>query len=98
MDIKKLYRNLSDRFILDFEDSSLVNHNGLKGDYRETSLKEFLLKGRLPRRFDIGKGEIISSFSGISKQSDLIIYDSIEGISFQGKEDLKVFPIESICE
>lgn len=97
MDIKKLYRNLSDRFILDFEDSSLANHNVIKGDYREASLKEFLLKGRLPKRFDIGKGEIISSFLGVSKQSDLIIYDSIEGISFQGKEDLRVFPIESIC-
>lgn len=97
MDIKKLYRNLSDRFILDFEDSSLANHNGIKGDYREASLKEFLLKGRLPKRFDIGKGEIISSFLGVSKQSDLIVYDSIEGISFQGKEDLRVFPIESIC-
>ena len=97
MNIKKLYRNLSDKFLLDFEESSIMNHNGIKGDYRESSLKEFLLNGRLPKRFDIGKGEIISSFSGVSKQSDLIIYDSIEGISFQGKEDLKVFPIESIC-
>ncbi len=97
MNIKKIYRNLSDKFILDFENSSEINHNGNIGEYREKSLKEFLENGRLPRRYAIGNGEIISSVSGVSKQSDLIIYDSVEGLSFEGKDNLKIFPIESVC-
>ena len=97
MNIKKIYRNLSDKFILDFENSSEINHNGNIGEYREKSLKEFLENGRLPQRYAIGNGEIISSVSGVSKQSDLIIYDSVEGLSFEGKDNLKIFPIESVC-
>lgn len=97
MNIKKIYRNISDQFLLDFEKSSEINHNGNIGDYRESALKDFLENGRLPQRFGIGKGEIVSSVQGVSKQSDLIIYDKIEGLSFEGKDSLKVFPVESIC-
>ena len=97
MNIKKIYRSISDKFLLDFEESAEMSNNTNIGDYRESTLREFLENGRLPQRFGIGKGEIISSIQGVSKQCDLIIYDRIEGISFKSKDSVQVFPIESVC-
>lgn len=96
MDTKKVFRMISDKLMKDFVLSAEVNHNGNKGSYRESALKDFLVKGRLPERYGIGSGEIVGPIQNVSKQSDLIIYDKINGFSLIYSEQIQVYPIECV--
>ena len=96
MDIKKVFRGISRKLQTDFEISSEINHQGNKGTYRESALREFLLSGRLPKRFGIGTGEIIGPARNVSKQSDLVIYDQLDGMSLVYDDDVQIYPIESV--
>ncbi|WP_192456275.1 DUF6602 domain-containing protein [Musicola keenii] len=96
MDVKKVFRGISKKLLTDFEISSEINHNGNKGDYREGTLRNFLLSGRLPKRFGVGSGEIIGPTRNVSKQSDLVIYDQLDGMSLIYEDDIQIFPIESV--
>lgn len=96
MDTKKVFRHVSNKMLSDFEVSSEIHHNGSKGTYRESSLKKFLEEGRLPKRFAIGSGEIVGLAQNVSKQSDLIIYDQIDGLSLIYDDNIQVYPIESV--
>jgi len=96
MDIKKVFRGISQKLQTDFEISSEINHQGNKGTYRESALRDFLLSGRLPKRFGIGTGEIIGPTRNVSKQSDLVIYDQLDGMSLVYDDDVQIYPIESV--
>lgn len=96
MDIKKVFRGISKKLQTDFEISAEINHQGNKGVYRESALREFLVSGRLPKRFGIGTGEIIGPTRNVSKQSDLVIYDQLDGISLVYDEDVQIYPVESV--
>ena len=96
MDIKKVFRGISQKLQSDFEISSEINHQGNKGTYRESALRDFLLSGRLPKRFGIGTGEIIGPTRKVSKQSDLVIFDQLDGMSLVYDNDVQIYPIESI--
>ena len=96
MDIKKIFRGIGAKLEYEFNISSEINHNGNKGTYRENALKDFLKKGKLPRRYGVGSGEIIGRAENVSKQCDLIIYDQLDGISLVYDEDIQVYPIESV--
>lgn len=96
MDIKKVFRGISQKLQTDFEISAEINHQGNKGTYRESALREFLLSGRLPKRFGIGTGEIIGPMRNVSKQSDLVIYDQLDGMSLVYDDNIQIYPIESV--
>lgn len=96
MDITKIFELISEQMKKDFEVSAEFIHNGLRGDYREDSLKKFLSSGKLPKQYSIGNGEIISSYSQTSKQTDLVIYDSNKSIILHASKSMQIFPIESI--
>lgn len=96
MDIKKVFRGISQKLQTDFEISSEINHQGNKGTYRESALRDFLNSGRLPKRYGIGTGEIIGPTRNVSKQSDLVIYDQLDGMSLLYDENVQIFPIESV--
>ena len=70
---------------------------GSKGSYRENTLKQFLSDGRLPSRYGIGTGEIVGLAHNVSRQSDLIIYDHLNGISLVYDENTQVYPIECVA-
>ena len=81
----------------DFDISAEIKHQGSKGTYRENSLKKFLSEGRLPLRYGIGTGEIVGPAYNVSRQSDLVIYDRLNGISLIYDESTQVFPIECVA-
>lgn len=97
MDIKKVFRGISQKLQTDFKISSEINHQGNKGTYRESALRDFLLSGRLPKRFGIGTGEIIGPTRNVSKQSDLVIFDQLDGMSLVYDDNVQIYPIECIC-
>ncbi len=96
MDVRKIFREISQKMSSDFRSSEEIKHSGSKGLFRENALKDFLQNGRLPKRYAIGSGEIVGPNSDISKQSDLIIYDALEGIPLLYSETVQVFPIDCV--
>lgn len=97
MDTRKVFRRISNKMLEDFEISAEINHQGSKGTYRQNSLKKFLAQGRLPSRYGIGTGEIVGPIQNVSRQSDLIIYDQLNGFSLIYDEETQVYPIECIA-
>lgn len=97
MDTKGVFRRLSRKMVEDFNISAEINHQGSKGSYRENTLKRFLSEGRLPSRYGIGTGEIVGPAHNVSHQSDLIIYDCLNGISLIYDENTQVYPIECVA-
>lgn len=96
MEITKVFELISKKMSMDFELSAGFGHHGLRGSHREDVLRKFLSEGRLPKQYAIGNGEIISSYSQTSKQTDLIIYDLNKSIIFEATDTLQIFPIESV--
>jgi len=71
------------------------NHSGDKGTSIENLFREFLRK-YLPRRLEIGNGEIIDSGGQKSKQTDLVIVNEDHPFTFT--PDLPgLFFIEGVC-
>lgn len=96
MEIKNIFNLISQKMMAEFNISAEFNHSGVKGDYREDALKKFLENGKLPKQYKLGNGEIISSYSQTSKQTDLIVYDNNKSIIFQASESIQIYPIETI--
>lgn len=96
MDVRQLFRGISTKLLVDFETSAGMNHQGNKGAFRESALREFLSDNRLPARFGLGTGEVVSSFGGVSRQSDIVVYDRLNSIPLLYNESVQVFPIESV--
>ena len=81
----------------DFVASAQVHHKGSKGTFREGILRDFLEAGRLPMRYGLGAGEIISYIRGeTSRQADLIVYDKLNGITLLYDKAVQVFPINCV--
>ena len=97
MDTKAAFRRISRKLSNEFELSAQINHSGSKGLYREDALRTFLAEGRLPGRFGVGMGEIVGPARSVSRQSDLIIYDQLDGISLIHSEGTQVYPIECVA-
>jgi len=66
------------------------------GDCREDALIQFLKNGKLPSKYGIGSGEIISPLREVSRQSDLIIYDAGKCPLWIYSQKVQVFPIEGV--
>ena len=96
MDVKKIFRAVSRQMLDSFLASAEFKHLGNRGTFREDSLRKFLEQGRLPGRYGIGNGEIVSPNSETSKQVDLVVYDKLRGISLFYSESVQVYPIECV--
>ncbi len=94
MDIKKIFSRISSKLLSDFDTSSELEHTGVKGNIREDSLKGFLVE-KLPHKYGLSSGQIISPFKSISKQTDIIIYNRHEFNPLFG-EGTQIFPVESL--
>ena len=96
MDFKEIFKGISKKLYSDFEISSQISHGTDKGSFREDSLKKFLEEGKLPKKYTIGHGQVISRKNEVSKSVDLVIYDSIESSPLLYNDATQIFPIESI--
>jgi hypothetical protein len=96
MDIRKIFREMSKKLYSDFVMSSQVSHSVSKGNIRENALREFLENGRLPKRYGVGRGEIVSTKSDVSKQGDLIIYDQLNSIPLLYDASTQIYPVDCV--
>jgi len=72
-----------------------IPHHGERGGIRERRVVDFL-RFILPQRYGIGTGHIIDRDRMISKQSDIVIYDALDGIVFPIDNYYSLFPCESV--
>lgn len=96
MDTRLLFRGISDKLRIDFATTSQILHNGSRGTVRENGLRKFLCEGRLPYKYAVGSGEIVGRTRDTSRQSDLIIYDRLNGIMLLYDEQTQVIPIDCV--
>lgn len=80
----------------DFREIQQCNpHSGEKGSEAEEILKQFL-RARLPRRFDVGAGIVLGTDGAASRQSDVIIYDSINSPIYRTGTRLQILPRDNV--
>lgn len=96
MNMREIYKGLSSKLVSDFEISSQIEHNGDLGTFREGSLRKFLLDERLPNKYSIGHGQIISQKNDVSKSVDLVVYDHVNNIPLLYDQNTQIFPIEAV--
>jgi hypothetical protein len=93
MNLANVMKSISTKMKAEYEESSNLNHGGLKGDSRENTVKNFLEK-YLVDKFGITRGEIVSIDGETSKQQDIVIYDSHVCPVLYNAEDIRVVPVE----
>lgn len=75
--------------------NSLVPHHVTKGTLNEESLRR-VLAAFLPKRYELGAGFVIDSFSNRSNQVDIIIYDSVYYSKLFNSFSQVLFPVETV--
>lgn len=75
--------------------TSHIEHQGIKGNYREELLKRYL-RDLIPSKYSIGTGIIVDANQEQSRQQDFFIYDNINSPVFLKMEAAQVIPIESV--
>lgn len=94
--VAKLYSQIEQTIRLEFRGwEHDLPHPGEKGGIRERRVADFL-SGVLPRRLAIGSGHIVNKREDISDQTDIVIYDAIDGVALPIDRYYSLFPCESV--
>lgn len=88
-------RNASDELESKFQSSKLFTHPGEIGSVREEIISD-LIRPFLPECYGLGSGQIFSSEDEMSKQIDIVIYDSIYSNVLFKNQKANLFPCESV--
>ena len=75
--------------------SSIIQHNLLKGEFRERRVISGL-RPFIPMRYTLSSGIVVNASSKFSKQQDIIISDTVTVPPFLASTELSVHAIESI--
>lgn len=84
-----------ERISADFDFSAMIDHSSSKGTFREHLLKSFL-RPFLPGCYGISGGQAFDNAGNISKQLDVVIYDSLFSYIAPYMDDFIYFPCESV--
>ncbi len=77
------------------ESSKLYKHNGLRGTCREEDLIN-VIRDCIPECYGMKAGQIFSSDDRISKQIDVVIFDTVFSNYFKKDSSAYLFPCESV--
>ena len=91
----EMLRKSIKRIEADFDFSAIIDHNCSKGTFREQILKNFL-KPFLPGCYGVSGGQAFDNDGNISKQLDVVVYDSLFSYLAPYMDDFIYFPCESI--
>ena len=72
-----------------------IHHAGLKGAGVEMLVQEFF-EAILPKNIGIGTGLVIDQYGAMSKQVDIVLYDSAATPSFLSYGGVRLFPVECV--
>jgi hypothetical protein len=92
--VADLIANEAERLAAAFR-QKLIPHAGEFGRAREEIVREFL-RQQLPKRFGVGTGFVIDVHGNVSKQTDVIVYDSQACPVFSSAGGAQLFPCEGV--
>ncbi len=96
INIKQLFKNVSAKLMQEFLETEKTLVFPLdRGAGREEAIRTFL-KEKLPRRFGVSKGFVVSHTGEQSSQCDIIVYDADTSPIFYSDLNQEVFPVESV--
>jgi hypothetical protein len=95
MDVRKSFTAVSKRLMADFEATEEVKHTGGRGTLREEALKDFL-QSRIPKRYAVGAGEVVTPDNRTSGQLDVVIFDDFRFPRLSIGDPHSVFPVEGV--
>jgi len=90
-----VFREINEQLLSEFRKTAEVTHPGGKGTLREDAFADFLAR-YLPNKYQVGRGEVISSNNRTSPQLDLVVYDASHCPALITSSSHAVFPIESV--
>lgn len=91
----EMLRKSIKRIEADFDFSAIIDHNCSKGTFREQILKNFL-RPFLPGCYGVSGGQAFDNDGNISKQLDVVVYDSLFSYLAPYMDDFIYFPCESV--
>ena len=97
IELKNLIQTAGEQLRKEFEEIRQNNpHAAESGAEVEIILKQFL-KERLPKRFDIESSIVIGSDGSISRQTDLIIYDTLNSPIYRKGPKVYILPRDNVA-
>lgn len=95
-EIQKYFETIEETMRLAFRGwEADLTHAGEQGGIRERRVKDFL-SSVLPKRYGIGTGHIVDSQGNMSSQTDIVIYDALDGIVLPVDEYYSLYPCECV--
>lgn len=95
MKLLQALRNSVQRIEADLGDSSLFDHLGDRGEFRERLLERFL-RPFLPACYGLGSGAVFAADGAHSKQIDIVIYDAVfSNVLFRDGNN-SLYPCENV--
>lgn len=96
VNVEEVFASVTRKLLQEFNETEKVLPLPLdRGAQREEAVREFL-REKLPRRYGVSKGFIVSSDGVQSEQCDVIIYDAHTSPVFYSNVDQEVFPVETV--
>ncbi len=91
----EIFKNVEQEMLGAIGQANVIPHNPTKGSAIEEIFMNFL-KTRLPRSLDVSSGIIVDSNGRVSKQIDVIIFDSLKTPIFFKNKDTQIIPVECV--
>jgi len=95
MDIRDIFKEISEQLLAEFRKTAAVAHSGGKGSLREDAFSDFL-QHHLPGRYGVGRGEVITAENRVSGQLDIVIHDRARGPELFTSRSHSIYPIENV--
>ncbi len=93
--LKALLHEAQSDFWNAWERAKNFQHSGIRGEERETAVRQFL-REKLPGAYGAVKGEAVDSKNTRSTQLDVVIYDQIRNGPLLAKSDQFLLPAEAL--
>src|SRR3990172_5408222 len=91
----KIFKGIEQEMLGAISQANVIPHNLSKGQSIEEIFRNFL-KDRLPKSISVGSGIIVDSNGSVSKQLDVIVYDSLKTPLFYQDQVTQIIPVECV--
>lgn len=91
----KIFNGIEQEMLGSISQADVIPHNLSKGQSIEEIFRNFL-KERLPKSVSVGSGIIVDSNGKVSKQLDVIVYDSLKTPIFYQDNITQIIPVECV--
>ena len=93
---QEIFAQAAKRMRAEFEELSVVPHNGARGGEAEDVIRRFL-DAHIPKRFAVTAGFIVDPHGTVSKQTDVIVYDAFNCPVYRASADAAIIPSSNVA-